>query len=593
MKTKAIITLDITNDDVIGKTDFTSSTRYGASNLKPWLDQNLYNRTFATLEQNFWVLDGQLQLPTEDNSASYISNEISDENGDMTTQYIEGTFDTDVGKQLVRGITIDFGTYYTGYIGGNMQIDKTAFGSRPKNLTVTAYNDNVAVKTVIKEVTTDDNMLYVDFDEDVEMNKIRIEANTTTAGNRRIRIQHIYFGEIKQFDEEILSGNIIKECNCVGDELPGGTLEFEVLSKNDEFNILNPKGIYKHLKKNLRITVSKQEGNEVTQEWKFLLSKWENENEVERFTAVDSIEALEEIEYNGMYTGSTELNTFANSILETAKRNNIKNIKWDISQKMAARMLTSCTGFENKMTLREALQHLALATCSLVCCDEGYTVTIKGQYEIEEDENIVATVKQEERSLNEDGIERIEDVNYVEIIPTGTTLGEDMELYNSEEQLDVGTYTINFENPSTVDSITSADGGVAKIKIKTAYSVTFDVITKGTFVATGEMINRTQGQTVRRGTQGNKNMQISGIDIISVTTASTNIAQQLLEYYQGKYKLKFEQINPDYYIGNKIICELPYSKILKGNVTKIDLDIMNGFIAQVEVEGVVEDEQTI
>lgn len=237
---------------------------------------------FATFENNFWLLDGSMDLYSEPHTATGYVGENLNGTASITITLPE------IHTKAIEGITIQWGEEYA-----------TLFK-------VTAYNGNsvVAEKTV------------VGFTEQVFMpianyNKIVIDISAWNTPNRRVRIKKIILGiEMTITKTELISFKHTQEASHISAELPNNSITFSIDNADARWNPNNPTGMAKFLSERQKIKAKygfKIDGNiEWVKAGTFYLTEWSTPtNGLEAtFTARDLLAYMLNIDYTGTLSGT-------------------------------------------------------------------------------------------------------------------------------------------------------------------------------------------------------------------------------------------------------------------------------------------------
>ena len=221
----------------------TSSDVFSYSNVNSIADVRNYTfTTLATLEENLWILNGSFLNPTPGRTYNgYISNSVSDENGEFDTNPV-------INVQLVNATHVEQFTIIlnpavpTGY---------------PEQITVTCYDSsNNIVGTpqtkIIENETTLPNIVY-DLNLD-NVARLTLEFINTVTPLRRIRVSTILFGKMVLLDkDDIVSTDYLDKCSYVPDTIPSRTFSISLNNYEKKYNIDNPENSYISLNRQTRV----------------------------------------------------------------------------------------------------------------------------------------------------------------------------------------------------------------------------------------------------------------------------------------------------------------------------------------------------
>ena len=225
----------------------TSTDKLSISDISTIINMDKYtNSTIATLEENLWLLDGRFTLYQGGNIDGYISNSISDDNGEFSTK-------PTITVQLSNKSNIE---------NFSVILNPAVPTGYPKNITVYCYDENNnLLSTTVKdiewqeatgEVDEDDQPIYKTILLDslpsvnMEINQnnvdhLVIECGNTRFRHRRIRISSIMFGRTIVLNQDsIFNVDYTDRTSYVCDTLPSRILKFDVNNYNGYYNIDNP-----------------------------------------------------------------------------------------------------------------------------------------------------------------------------------------------------------------------------------------------------------------------------------------------------------------------------------------------------------------
>ena len=554
MKTQTLIEYGVY--DVTAKEDSMPSTNdkqefVDLNDLK----KNKINETiYATLEKNYFMLNGTHKLMNgTEKDMGWWSKSISNEN-----------------RQFINPptLTFDFVNETHSSIGLTLKFSELDYCNHLK----IQYYDASDIIISEKEFYPD---AYEYFCEDVveRYKKIVITFYSTDKPYRYVRLYSITYGRIIYFaGNNLVDANIIEETNLLSDELSINTLDFTTYSQDDAFNILNPQGIYKSLQERQQLKAYKIQNGEETSMGTFYLDKWKNEKDkTMNFSAIDLIGLLDKTDFmGGMYVNSS-FETVVNEIMTSA---GFTSDNYNIQEELKE---ISVSGYMPIITHREALQQLLFAVGAVANCSRSDIIKI---YRINENEtpnkiskaNIFKGTKE---------IEQNEIVTGVSVIShTYLQSGEEATLF--EGTLNSGTHKVIFAEP--VYNITCTNGTI--IESNTNYAIiqvsaSANVIVKGykytdnmqTFFIEFEGLNPNEKRNV---------LKIENDYLINNNNAA-EIANRVLNYYRNSYITSFDFILDDESTGNNIAIEGDFNNELNGYVTKLDIDMTGGYIANAEV----------
>lgn len=193
-------------------------------------EQNKVKINYASLEENYFQLDGSFILPNRNNlkDAGYVSEDL------MSTMSIsdtsinpvwEGTFSSAV---QLKGITIYFGN-----------------SSIPINVNV-VINDSV----IFPFTNNSSSSLFVDFNGTLDVTSIGIVLKQVERTDRRLRINYIDLARTMIYQgNSLLSFEVIEEISRFNENIPVNTFTLNLSNIDGKYDPINPTGMAKALKK--------------------------------------------------------------------------------------------------------------------------------------------------------------------------------------------------------------------------------------------------------------------------------------------------------------------------------------------------------
>lgn len=204
------------------------------SNLQSLLEfSSLPQANIATFENNSWILDGSFISPSEayssggDSYTGYISNELTDDNGDYTTNPILSVSLSAIVPN-VEYLSIKFA-------GG---IDT----SYPKTFKIRTYGTSDLIKEHVFDMSKQTGLpLLVAEIKNSNVARVEFEFVGTVCPHRRSRLNKIMFGKAEQVEKHYLqSWKIDDKASLVADSIPTKTLTYDIINYDGDYNIDNP-----------------------------------------------------------------------------------------------------------------------------------------------------------------------------------------------------------------------------------------------------------------------------------------------------------------------------------------------------------------
>ena len=229
------------------------------------IENNLY---YATMEQNFFKVDGSMYFAPENNQFQTIVN------GEVTLdilQPIRIDFPTFYG---IKGITIDFGEYYP-----------TQFTIETSEKTITYDNNS-------KNFTTNDVL--------GETNYIIITPISMIGGQQRFRIKNILFGVgLCYTNKHTKSLSMSEDINSISNELPSYSMGYSFFDVNNYFNVDDENSFIKFMETMQKISISfgvtlDDSSIEWNQIATMYLKDWSSKDGVVSISATDRLTQMED-----------------------------------------------------------------------------------------------------------------------------------------------------------------------------------------------------------------------------------------------------------------------------------------------------------
>ena len=222
--------------------------------------------TYATLEQNLWLLDGSRKIiPTSNyEDCGYVDGSISSTLGNFypISPFFYIVFPS-VQEDSIPGVTITW---------------SEALGEYPTRFKVTAYNGDVKVAS--KEVTDNTDVKSLVWLNISGYDRIEIDILNWCLPGRRPRIESLLTGISLIYNKnDIFSFSHSQEVDPISATLPKSTISFSLDNTSGVYDVDNSKGIFQYFVGNQEIKVKYgyKIGNRV--EWikggTFYLSNWE------------------------------------------------------------------------------------------------------------------------------------------------------------------------------------------------------------------------------------------------------------------------------------------------------------------------------
>lgn len=232
-----------TPDPSIRLKSITSDDKLSICNIDTLGDLKKYtNITVATLEENLWILNSRFPVYQNGLVDGYISNSMSDENGEFTTN---------------PKITVQLNNSVENAEDFSIILNPAVPSGYPKSIKLYCYD---ASNNIIGEFTKTleevaNTLPSVNFSLNIQnLNKIECEFIGTSRGKRRIRVSSILFGKtVYLTQDDILNVDYTDKTSFVPDTLPSRTFSFDLNNYDGTYNVDNPDNGYIALNKQTRV----------------------------------------------------------------------------------------------------------------------------------------------------------------------------------------------------------------------------------------------------------------------------------------------------------------------------------------------------
>lgn len=263
------ITLGVVNGDAQNTAYFDGDYAYWGNKVLPFRNDAEYTE-YATLEQNYMRVDGQMYFLPRETSGLYQLR-----NAPLTTQNIIGTVKVAFPQEYsIKGLTIDFGKYYP-----------TSFKivTDEKELTYTNDKHDFSTTDVIGNTTN-----------------IQIIPISMVGGNKRLRVEKIVMGVGLTYRNNDVSTSSFEEfVNGISAEIPYRKLSVTILDKNNVYNVDDDNSFINFLETGQKMELSYgMVLSDETVEWHkkatMLLTDWNSKKNQMSFIANDVLSTLED-----------------------------------------------------------------------------------------------------------------------------------------------------------------------------------------------------------------------------------------------------------------------------------------------------------
>jgi len=295
----------------------------------------------ATLEYGYWQLDGTFPLFPDDPTArewGLWSAAMSDVSGIFADKPV---------------LTISFTQNHTS-IGLTMYFYGDSF---PSDIDISWYDgaDNLISGGNFRP----DSRSYFARNQVADYRKIVITFNAMSKPFRYLKMFNIEYGRTRIFGRgDLITASIYEEVNQLGAEVAISTLNFRAYSDSEEFNIINPGGIYESMQQRQPLTVYEIVDGDKRRQGIFYLDEWESDSEkTVTMKAIDTIGLLDGLTFaGGLYADKSVPALISEIFADTG-------IDYVLDNAFSA---ATVTGMIESATCREALQQVAFVIGAVV-----------------------------------------------------------------------------------------------------------------------------------------------------------------------------------------------------------------------------------
>lgn len=314
---------------------------------------NTLTKKYATLEPDYWKLDGSFILPEKDKikeeQTGWWSNAMSDESGnfaDSTSLYLAWS-----KSQSSVGFTMHFDDKGNQY---------------PTLFRISAYDE---VGLLLKESVFKNTSATCEIMFPIENYRIiAFEFLKTSEPFRRVRVSEITFGIIKEYTEEnIVSATMNYSFSPMCDSLPASEFTVTVDNADASWNMANPEGIFAYLQKSQALDVKLMINGDSIDMGKFFFAKAEAEDNsmTAKITAYDKVYWLDSVKYRGGCDGTWTFGLAIATILESSNLGITYTMPNEVSLREVGKSLPK------DISCREAICKLSLAARVSVYMDRN------------------------------------------------------------------------------------------------------------------------------------------------------------------------------------------------------------------------------
>lgn len=552
-KTSCRIILNFSSETARDNSIPTSSKSLSFANIQNVKTENNTVYNYATLELNQFILDGTAPfMPDVKEDAGYC----------LVSSQLSGTDCTilDAEKPVVY---VSFPSPVT--TNGFSFAFKDVF---PEKIRVKWYDSSDSLITDMN-FTTDNHDFFTCVNKVSGFKRAEIYFINATFPQSRIKMESMDFGiKIVQNKESISSAVVLEELNMISSEISINKFNFTLFNKDDNFNLLNPKGFYQYIEPGSRVTAIETINGIDKNMGTFYLDKFDTKNENEiSFETIDAIGRIAKTNFKKgkIYTGET-LEQVIGDIMTSADF-----ASYTISEELKPIQIY---GYIPVCTHREALQQVCFANRAIADCSRSDKINI---YRI----STTPESRIEQNRVFENGSsiklkQTISDIS----ITTHRYVKETESSTVFEGNLNPGINEIEFSNPTTelvVNGATIIDSGLNFVKL--------NVPTYQNVVISGKVYNDSK-VVYNKSYDGLKNntLKISNATLVTEENIML-VLNNAFDYYGLRREAEQEYIIDAEKVGRwyNLVSKLGF--IVSGGIESQSIDLVNGFLSTAKLVG--------
>lgn len=522
----------------------------------PDLDR-LTVKKFTDLELNRWVLDGTFeQFPNkpETETWGFWSKQISGENGVFSVPVV---------------LIIDFDDNHTSE--GLTMYFRPDTDDYSTDFTVDYYNGDGELLLSADFAATGAEYFAESPVEDYR--KIVITFRQTSLPYRYLKLTEIKYGSIKIFDEDsIISATILEEVDSTGAELSINTMECTIYT--DDFQLLDPQGIYTMLQQKQAINITSEEKDGSTRDFGtfFLEEPNSEDDDTTTLYCVDLLGVIDKTNFLGGIYENKNAGELFDEIMLSAE---VETDEYTVTEELRSKEIT---GWIPICTHREAVQQWAFAVGAVVECSRSKK--IKAYTALTE---TAGTITHEEKIIG----------HKVTLKPLVTGASVTAHKYTVDAEtatafegtLPAGTNLVTFNNPYS--GITVSGGTL--VESGANYAV-ISMAAAGAVMVTGKQyIDSTSIYTVTAAElPANSKPNIVTVDASATLINPDNaveVARRIYDYNQNRYQDEGDIILGVHHVGEVWNMNSLNNRDIRGRLNRMEIDLITE-IANVNLTGI-------
>lgn len=579
--TSCTVELELYDTGAMDDSTFSVTNKQSFSDVESIREKNESLTSFATLENDFFLLDGSFNY--------YDTIDSLEEKTGYMSQYFTSTLKS-VFSSYHSSVGITFHFYESipneieiQFKDDDSEIEKVTFKPKIEDCEVNEVDNSIKLTTDDgkKLITSDGKYIvlpqsrrmyeYSYFAEMLVSNYNNVIINFKNS-DRFVRLDYIDYGTKlcygDDYDKKIKSASLTEEVDIFSSTLPIDESSIEVIDEKGMFDITNPKSYYQFLQKRQRFKIYETVDSVDKLVAVHYLKEWSQTKEMlASFDLQDVLGLMNETTfYGGMYTNVTA-SGLIDEIMEDygfddyTIEDDLKNI--------------TLNGYLKKQSHREALQQVAFAIGACVSTSRSTGIVIfKPLYEnlgvIDSDRKLISTAHE---------ITQKDLVTGVSL--TAHSYGLDEKTSQATKgTFNPGNYRVTFSEPYTSLTITGAtlvdsNCNYADIKVETVG----EVVISGVKYVDNSVVYTYKNNTYASSIDENV------LEVTDATLVNSGNVEDLLEsiYKIKQYRLEhsLEIIEEEEYPSGMYAVKSngAFAPLL---ITKLTSDLTGGYIAKAE-----------
>lgn len=518
--------------------------------------EGVYAPKVATLEADYWQLDGSFKV-FPDNPEDYTwgiwSKSMSNGSGAFSTPPVLTL--TYSENHSSKGLVIEFNPYGNNYCN-SLNIKWYNGSTLLYSVDFAPYKWKYCCEKIVNNY-----------------NKIVLTFKSTNNPYRYLKIQNIQHGVVKDFgSDEIKSADLLEDIDLSGLTLPYNTLDFTVYSRDDNFNIFNPQGIYTLLQKKQQLALTGRKNGTEYNLGTFYVDEIEMQSDrLLSITAQDGVGVMDGTYFKGGIYSNKNAGDLIEELMTDA------GFGYTLDSALASKTIT---GYLPIMSHKEALQNIAFAIGGYVTTARSGTINIKAFPDLSSE---AVTTLTRARKFTGTIVKMRELVTGVDVTyHTYTKSAEAKEI--KKVTLSIGENTVTFDSPVadlTVSQGTITESG-ANYCVITAASAGECTISGKQYDDVTEIVGVRMAQLPA----GDKENIITAESTLISTGNAAEVAQRLYDYYQYRIEQTLKLVvNGEETVGQIADIETEYGVYRGSIIETLDINLTGGWVTKAVVVG--------